>query len=116
MIPSSNIVDDSEIPFLALTSISGKDDAKKLADALIRAKLAACIQIIPQAVSLFEWEGQLKEEQEALLLIKTRKSLLKTLEQKVSTLHPYDTPEFLVFEADGVSEKYLSWLVKNTSS
>ena len=116
MILSSENLDDSNIPYLALSSIKGEDAAKKLARELIGSQLAACIQIIPKAISVFVWQGKMEEAEESLLLIKTRKNHLEALERKVSELHPYETPEFVCIELNSGSKEYLSWLIGNTAT
>ena len=114
MILSSENLDDSNIPYLAFSSIKGEEDAKKLARELLSSQLAACIQIVPKAISLFTWQGEIEEAEESLLFIKTRKGHLEALEKKISAFHPYDIPEFVCIELNSGSQEYLSWLIGNT--
>ena len=84
--------------------------ARTLARAILEARLAACVNIIPSLESHYWWQGKLDQSAEVLMVIKTTKAKLKALENLVMEGHPYDTPEFVAFPASSVSKKYMAWV------
>lgn len=84
--------------------------ARKLAQAILTARVAACVNFIPRIESHYWWQGRLESGRELLLIIKTTKRRLAALENAVLANHPYDTPEFVVLPLIGGAEKYLAWL------
>ena len=99
--------------FLVLTTAPNIRTARRLARALLEKRLAACINVIPKLESHYRWQGKLEVSREALLLIKTGRKQLASLEKAVLTLHPYDTPELISVALSSGSPRYLSWLVEN---
>ncbi len=89
-------------------------EAGGLARALVENKLAACVNILPLVRSVYTWQGEICEEDEALLVIKTRASLLEALREKVIALHSYDVPEVIAMPITGGHPPYLSWIAENT--
>ncbi|MCK5393532.1 MAG: divalent-cation tolerance protein CutA [Candidatus Omnitrophica bacterium] len=89
-----------------------KDNAKLLAKILLAEKLCACVNIIDEVKSLFWWQGKIDEEKEALLLIKTKKSLFIELENLIKKNHPYKVPEIIGFEINKINNEYSNWLNK----
>ncbi|HEX4078766.1 MAG TPA: divalent-cation tolerance protein CutA [Rhizomicrobium sp.] len=90
--------------------------AEKVARALVEARLAACVNIFPPMVSLYEWKGELKADRETAALIKTRRTLAERAIAVARPLHPYATPCFLVLPIDGGSEDYLAWAREQTAT
>jgi len=88
--------------------------AKQVGKRLVDHELAACVNIIPQMMSVYRWQGQLNEDQEAVMLIKTRAALADRVIKEVETQHPYETPAVLVLEVAGGSKGYLDWLMAQT--
>ena len=88
--------------------------ADALAKGLVAARLAACVNVIPNVISHYRWEGKLHKDAEALLVIKTRASLLKKVETYVKKNHPYTVPEVLALPVAGGSKDYLAWLAGAT--
>jgi periplasmic divalent cation tolerance protein len=84
--------------------------AHALAKAALKAKLIACANIIPKVESHYWWDGKIESGAEVLMVLKTQKSKLVTLEKLMLTRHPYDTPEFLVLPLSAGNKKYLNWL------
>ena len=83
--------------------------AEMLSRSLIESRLAACVQIMPIR-SFYQWKGEICKEEERLLLIKTKSSLYKNIEDFISRNHPYDVPEILMVPATGGLEKYFIWI------
>jgi periplasmic divalent cation tolerance protein len=95
---------------VVLTTTSSAEEAKSLARAIVEAKLAACVQILPEMESIYYWEGKVLQEAEHLLLIKTIPSRYDELEKFILEQHSYDTPEIVALDAERVSDGYLKWL------
>ena len=86
------------------------DSGARLAQALVEAGLAACVNRLPGVVSSFRWQGKLCEEAETLLIIKTTDSRLGALTERIRALHPYELPEVVAVPVSGGLDKYLDWL------
>jgi periplasmic divalent cation tolerance protein len=89
---------------------SGLDEAKKIAKTLLNERIVACCNIIPQIESLYWWEGEIEEDQESLLLAKTRSNLVDKVIARVEEIHSYETPCALEIQIKEGSEDYLDWL------
>jgi periplasmic divalent cation tolerance protein len=87
--------------------------ARALAKAALKARLAACANLIPKVESHYWWEGKIESGAEVLMVFKTKKAKLAALEKLVLDRHPYETPEFLVLTLNAGSRKYLDWLAAN---
>lgn len=100
---------------LAWTTVGSLPDAEALATQVVAARLAACVQIEGPIRSVYWWQGQIERSEEFRLTFKCLAETLPALETLVLSQHAYDTPEWIVINADAVAEKYLSW-VRATSS
>lgn len=97
-------------PFLAvLTTLANRDDAQRLARALIERKLVACAQI-SEVESFYRWQGTLHNEPEFRLLCKTTQALYERLEQAILELHPYELPAIHALAIDRISDAYAGWI------
>jgi len=99
-------------PVLILVTTGGRDDAERLGEALVLEHLAAGCSVVPTVHSIYFWEGQLKREHEALLLVKTVASRAEAVKEFVRTHHEYEVPEVLEIVVDGGSPAYLKWLTE----
>ena len=90
--------------------MSSDSEAEVLAERIVSAKLAACVQILPQMRSVYIWEGKLQKEDEHLLVIKTLPEKFDELSAFITLNHPYDVPEIVAMDAEKVSAPYLEWL------
>lgn len=89
--------------------------ARKLAKLVLEERLAACVNIVRGVESHYWWEGKVCRDAEVLLVMKTAKARLKTLEEQVLAAHPYDTPEFVVLPIEAGSKRYLDWIGASTA-
>ena len=87
--------------------------ARALAKGALRARLAACANLIPKIESHYWWRNKMESSAEILILFKTQKSKLAALERHILAKHPYDTAEFLALPLSAGSQKYLGWLAAN---
>jgi periplasmic divalent cation tolerance protein len=97
--------------FVVLVTCSTPAEAQRIARALVNARLAACVNILPGAVqSIYRWKGKIESARERLLLIKTSRKRLAKLQAAVERLHSYDVPEFIAIPIAMGSSGYLSWI------
>jgi len=95
-----------------LTLCTCPDDAtaQRLAEALVAERLAACVNILPGATSVYTWEGRTERDAELLLLIKTTASRFDDLQRRLVELHPYDVPEIIATPISHGLPAYLDWV------
>ena len=98
---------------IVLTTIPSTEEAEALAAKIVEARLAACVQILPQMKSVYVWEGKLRREGEHLLFIKTLPEKFDELSAFITANHSYDVPEIVAIDAERVSEPYLRWVVES---
>ena len=101
----------SSEPIVVLMTAPNREEANRIAQALVCARLAACVQILPESESVYRWQGEVKREKEILLLAKTLRSRFDELESKVRALHSYETPEIIAVPVTDSSAPYLGWLL-----
>jgi len=91
--------------------------ARTLGEHLVEQELAACVNILPALQSIYRWEGSIEQEEEILLLVKTRRELLEDeLIPAVIDRHPYRVPEILALPVLGGLDDYLLWIAESTRS
>lgn len=95
---------------IVLNTTPNIEEAETLAKKIITAKLAACVQILPQIKSFYFWEDKVQEDAEVLLLIKTLDEKFPELRDFIQKNHSYDVPEMVALDAKEVSENYLDWI------
>jgi periplasmic divalent cation tolerance protein len=95
---------------IVLITASSQGEAKKIGSALVDEHLAGCVNIVPGIRSLFFWEGKMQDEQEILLICKSRQPLLEKIIARVKSLHSYAVPEVIALPVVGGSGDYLGWL------
>ena len=96
--------------YVALTTVSKRSDAKKLARLLLDAHAAACVNILPGAVSVYRWRGKRCEDSEFLLVIKTTKAALPRLKRVLGKHHPYEVHELVAWPVSEGNAAYLRWV------
>jgi periplasmic divalent cation tolerance protein len=96
---------------VVLTTLGASADARAFARPLVESRLAACVNILPRISSVYRWEGEVVEEDEQLLVIKTSSERVDALRTALLSTHPYDVPEFVVLEIAEMSEAYGKWLL-----
>lgn len=97
---------------VVLVTSPGRAHARRLARALLRARLAACVNVL-DADSLFWWKGKLDEAHEALLIIKTSARHFERLRKLVCALHPYEVPEVIALPIQKAHQPYLRWVTSS---
>ena len=85
-------------------------DARRIATHLVDRRLAACVSILPAATCVYRWEGAVNSTGECVLIIKSRRDLLKKIADEFVSIHPYDMPELIAMPVVDGSGAYLDWL------
>jgi periplasmic divalent cation tolerance protein len=98
---------------MVLMTAGSREEAARLADILVVARLAACVQIMPEVESVYHWQGKVERAPEVLLLAKTTLQNFNELESLVRSLHSYQTPEIIALPITTASAPYLEWLTAN---
>lgn len=96
--------------YIFLVTVPTIEEGKKIAKTLVENKLAACVNIVKNIFSIYEWKGKIEEDNEHILLIKTTDEKSDLIIQKINEIHSYDTPECIGFKIEKGSEKYLKWI------
>lgn len=95
---------------IVLTTLGADADAAVFARRLVEERLAACVSVLPAMTSVYRWRGNVEEEREQQLVVKTGADRVAALAARLGALHPYDVPEFLVIRVSEGSEAYLRWI------
>jgi periplasmic divalent cation tolerance protein len=93
---------------------SSYEEARKIADALVVQKKAACVNIVPKVNSLFRWKGKIEEAEESLMVVKTRAELFPDVVSTVKSIHSYEVPEIIALPIVEGNPDYLTWLKEET--
>ena len=94
---------------VVLVTAPSQQEAEAIATSLVKSQLAACVSLVP-IYSIYTWQGELHQEQEWQLLIKTDLGQLPTLETKIRELHSYEVPEIIALPIVAGSQPYLQWI------
>ena len=89
-------------------------EAEQAGRNLVERRLAACVNILPQMISHYWWEGKVERAEEAVMIIKTRASLAGAVEAAVKDIHSYDVPAIVVLPVESVEQSYLGWIMAET--
>jgi len=98
-----------------LVATSGLDEAKRIATAILTARYAACVTILPSVHSMYWWEGKIAQEEEAMLVIKTTANQYGPIEKAIKELHSYKVPEILALPVKYGLPQYLEWVMREVS-
>lgn len=93
-----------------LLTTAPPDVAQDLARTLVEERLAACVSLFPGVRSIYRWKGEVLDDPETQLLVKTSAARLPALAARLQALHPYEVPELLVVAPEGGSAAWLDWL------
>jgi periplasmic divalent cation tolerance protein len=101
---------------IVLTTLPADADGPAFARGIVESRLAACVNLLPPMESIYRWEGEVAQEAERQVIIKTSRERVVTLWERVRELHPYDVPEFLVLPIVDGNDAYLRWVAESTFS
>ena len=99
---------------LILTTAPADDRAEEWARTLVEERLAACVNVHGQMISIYRWKGTVEREPERQLVIKSTRSRVDAVRARLRQLHSYELPELLIMTVDGGSDEYLAWIAAQT--
>ena len=97
-----------------LCTVPSKEDGIKIARRLVEEELAACVNITGKILSVYKWKGEICNDEECLLFIKSNKKLFNKISREIVSLHPYEVPEVISLPITDGLEQYLNWIGDNT--
>ncbi len=95
---------------IVFVTCESKDQAEEIAQSVVTAKFAACVNVVPGIRSCYVWEGKLTWSDEVLLLIKTTRGRFGQLQGLIKDLHSYSVPEIVSVSIDDAFDKYIDWI------
>jgi periplasmic divalent cation tolerance protein len=95
---------------VVVSTCDSEEQSVKVAQSLVEKRLAACVNIIPGARSIYRWKGKIEDAPEWVLLIKSRRDLFDALRTELQKVHSYEVPEVIALPLVDGSESYLAWL------
>ena len=95
---------------VVLCTVPDEKVGASLARSLVEERLAACVNIVPGLRSIYSWKGEIQDDGEALLVVKTPAGRFDVLRERLATLHPYDVPEIVALPAADCHGPYLDWV------
>lgn len=98
---------------LIYTPCKDQIEARTIGTALVKEKLAACVNIIKDVESIYQWNGELEKSDEVILIAKTKSELVGKLTERVKELHSYEYPCILSFPAESLNQEYSEWLLQS---
>jgi periplasmic divalent cation tolerance protein len=101
---------------IVLSTCGSSDEALGIARALVDARVAACVNILPSVRSVYRWKGALEDSAEVMLVIKTRRDLFPRLQVELRKAHSYEVPEAVAIPIVDGLEAYLNWIDQETST
>lgn len=100
---------------LAFSTCPGAETAASIARTLVEERLAACVNRLPGVISTYRWRGEIHEDAEVLLVIKTTRERFDALRDRLVELHPYEVLELVALDIAEGSPAYLDWLARETA-
>lgn len=88
-----------------------KEEAARIANRLVEEELAACVNIVDGCTSIYRWKGAVERADEALMLVKTLRTLFPRVADRVTELHSYDVPEIIALPLEAIADGYLGYLI-----
>jgi periplasmic divalent cation tolerance protein len=101
---------------IVLTTASSEQEARKIAHHLLKHRLAACVNLVPQVASIYLWQGKIEEACEWLLIVKTTAAAFGQVREAIAELHSYELPECICLTIEDGSPAYLQWIAESVSA
>ena len=101
---------------LVVSTAGSREEASRIANALVQEKLAACVNIVGPIESVYRWQEKVQSAQEFLMLIKTMAAKSASVTSRIRELHSYDLPEAIELDVEGGSQEYLKWISESCAT
>lgn len=101
---------------VVFVTAGSEEEGRKISRILVEERAVACVNLLPGMRSIFQWEGQVKEEQEVLLMAKTVSGAFERVTSLVRANHSYDVPEIIALPIQDGLPEYMSWVRETTTS
>jgi len=101
---------------LLYVTAASRDEALSLGHALVEARLAACANVLDGMISVYRWQNEIREDREAVLILKTRADLADAATARLRELHSYDCPCVVRLPVEGGNPDFLAWIAAETAS
>jgi periplasmic divalent cation tolerance protein len=98
---------------IVLSTAGSRDEARKIARALVERRLAACVNIVAPVESVYRWQGEVENAEEWLLIIKTTAQAFSKVREAICELHSYNLPECVLLSIEDGSKAYLEWIAES---
>jgi periplasmic divalent cation tolerance protein len=99
---------------IVLVTAGTPDEATVIGRTLVEERLVACVSIVPRIRSIYWWKGEICDEEEYLLVMKTQSDLFPAVQARVRQMHSYEVPEIIAFQVGEGLPEYLKWVLENT--
>jgi periplasmic divalent cation tolerance protein len=99
---------------VVFVTVGGEEEALNIARTIVEERLAACANIVPAIRSIYRWKGEICDDPELLLIIKTRSQLFPAVQQRIKQLHSYEVAEIIGVPISSGAADYVSWVLENT--
>ena len=96
--------------FVTLVTVGSADEAKKIARTLVEERLIACANIVPAVNSIYRWKGEVCDDDEVLIIMKSTQSRWERMASRIRELHSYEVPEIISLPVTEGSREYLDWV------
>lgn len=100
---------------LIYTTFATAEDAERCGRRLVALRLAACVNMFPGMISIYEWQGSPGRDTEVAMIVKTRLGVLEAAVEELGRLHPYDTPAIIVVAPESADGPFADWVRAQTS-
>ena len=102
--------------FVILVTVANQEEAVRIGEGVVKAKLAACANVVPGIQSIYRWKGKVVKSQEFLLILKSSKARYSELEKAINAMHTYEIPEIIALPVKEGLDRYLRWVRTETCS
>lgn len=96
------------------TTFATRKDGERIGGELVTKRLAACVNLFPGMISVYEWAGKIDTDEEVAAIVKTRRAKAEAAMAELKRLHPYDLPAMVLLPSDGGSEEFARWIASMT--
>jgi len=99
---------------ILFSTVKSAQTAEMIASRVVEERLAACVNVLPGVSSYFRWKGEIQNEQEFMLILKTSTDRLRKLIERIKNLHPYEVPEIVSLSVEEGYQPFLDWVERET--